>query len=124
MNKSNFKNLIKFFAISIIVVAGLFVFSQSAKAATYTFTQSSWTGGATSITAVHPTNQTGWTYASTTDSNIATSTAGQLTLKATAASATQTDDGTTASGFNLAGSAMSSTAVVGTGAGASIKLAT
>ena len=33
MNKSNFKNLIKFFAISIIVVAGLFVFSQSAEAA-------------------------------------------------------------------------------------------
>lgn len=46
-----------------------------AKAATYTFLQSSWASGATSTTTGHPSGQTGWAYYSAIDSGLtATST--------------------------------------------------
>jgi len=50
--------------------------------ASYIFTQTDWSGGATTTTAVHPTNQTGWNSFSTA-TNIDFSKANQLTLQTT-----------------------------------------
>lgn len=47
--------------IVLVAVGGMFLFSGVVRAATYNFVQSSWAGGATANTAVHATNQTGWT---------------------------------------------------------------
>ncbi len=47
---------------------------QQAQAANYTFSQSSWSGGTTSSTMVHPTNETGWTQYSTSTNITAGST--------------------------------------------------
>ena len=57
-------------ALVIVIIAGLvsgqaLYYTPTAYAATYSFTQSSWAGGATANNAVHASNQTGWTQFST-----------------------------------------------------------
>ncbi len=88
---------------------GIFLFTRIARAATYNFVQSSWTGGATANTAVHPTNQTGWTQFSTSTGVTAASTVGLPY-----ASYTFTDDGTT-SGTGPATNAYTTSSPTATG---------
>ena len=97
---------------------------ELAQAATYTFAQSSWAGGASSSGAVHPTNQTGWTSFSTSTNTFTT---GTTTVTIASTSYSSTDDGTfsstgsaTGGGFN--NGVTSSAVIVGSGASASIKL--
>lgn len=100
---------------------------DSAMAATYYFTQTSWSGG-TSTTAfpTHASNtqnsysSTWWTKYYSKD---ALTTAGTvITLASSSNSITQTDDGSTNTGFNMASSTNSSTAVSGSGNDASVQL--
>lgn len=56
--------------IVLLVAVASFVVRDVLRAATYTWTQASWAGGATATTAVHPTNQTGWTEYSAKDATI------------------------------------------------------
>ncbi|HBI25859.1 MAG: adhesin [Candidatus Wolfebacteria bacterium GW2011_GWC2_39_22] len=73
----------------VIVLAIMTVVAPLAPAfaATYTVTQSSWTGGASSANASHPTNATGWTNFSTTSQAVAGS---AVTSAVVASSTTQT----------------------------------
>ncbi|MEK9161327.1 MAG: glycine-rich domain-containing protein, partial [Patescibacteria group bacterium] len=91
--------------------------NQTALGATYTFVQTSWSGGITANNAVHPTNQTSWAQfsASTTGMTMANSGA-DLQLLAIASSTIHTTD----IDFNLGTNA--STTVSGTGSGASVGL--
>ncbi len=82
----------KAFALLLIVsfISSQFLYVPTAYAATYTFTQSSWAGGATTATSTHASNQTGWTQLTSTS----TATAGTtVTLPATTYGFT--DDGAT-----------------------------
>ncbi len=93
-----------------------------AHAATYTFSQTSWLGGVSVDTGVHPTNQSSWNKFSAQDANLVVVNAGAgLQLSTTTNALTQTNDGTTTTGFNLSGASLSSTIVSGTGTSASIK---
>ena len=82
-------------AILVFAVLAMTILSQTslleifpANAATYTWTQNDWSGGATSNTAVHPTNQTGWNqYSSST--NVLSSTPSQISLATSSASFTE-----------------------------------
>ena len=59
------------------------------QAATYTWVQTDWSGGAsTTATAVHPDNQTGWSYYSSASSTLSIGT--ELSLSTVASSTTQT----------------------------------
>ncbi len=58
------------FTILTATVSGIFLFTKLAQAATYNFTQSSYVGGATAATAVHPTNATGWTQYSSASTTV------------------------------------------------------
>lgn len=60
----------------LVAVGGMFLFSNVANAATYNFTQSSYAGGATAATAVHPTNATGWTQYSSASTTVSASVGG------------------------------------------------
>jgi len=96
-----------------------------ASAATYTFTQTSWAGGATANSAVHASNQSGWTEYSAKDSALSVVNAGaDLQLGTTSSTVVQTNEGATNTGFNLAGYSHSSTQVSGTGSNASVQLTT
>ena len=76
--------------------------------------QTSWSGGATTNTGVHPTNASNWTEYGSKDSSISATTA--LSLQTTAGSQTQTTD----TDFNAGNN--SSTTVFGMGSGADVKL--
>jgi hypothetical protein len=92
-------------------------------AATYTFTQTSWLGGATANNAVHASNQSGWTEYSAKDSGLSVVNAGaDLQLGTTSATVVQTNEGATNTGFNLAGYSHAATQVTGTGSSASVQL--
>src|SRR3989344_8602578 len=80
---------------------------------TSSFAQTNWTAVNETTTANHTSNQTGWTSASTTDSQIDIGTAGSLKLNVVPGSVSQTDDTTATTGFNYAGSATSSTVITG-----------
>lgn len=100
---------------------------QIAQGATFTFVQTSWAGGAsTTAIAVHPTNQTSWTYYDSA-SSISFASTTNLTLATSSYSAT--DDGTftttgddTGGGFSTG--TVSSVLVFGSGSSALLKLAT
>src|SRR3989344_3958379 len=101
------------------LVAGQFIslIPNTAYAATFTFTQSDWSGGETANPAVHPTNETGWNQYSSVDSTITAVNGGaDIQLAPTAGSNTQTTDTDFNAGTN------SSTAVSGTGSSAGVTL--
>ncbi len=111
-----------------LVIAGAGVYTyrhEIAQAATYTFTQSSWAGGATANTAVHPTNQSSWTQYSANSADI---TADASSVRLNTVSYSFTDDGTStttspiATGGGFSSGANSSTAISGSGTGASVGL--
>src|SRR3989344_7133871 len=95
-----------------------------AQAATYTFQQNSWSGGATSNNAVHPTNQSDWNQYSTSTSGLTIG----ADIKITQSTHTFTDDGATsttsgtATGGGFGNGTNSSTEVSGSGTGASVSL--
>ena len=97
-----------------------------ANAATYTFTQTDWSGGVTANTAVHDSinnlAQQNWLQFATSTS--ALETGATLAIGLAASSTTQTNDGTTITGFNLSGSVFSQTAISGAGTEAAIQLET
>jgi Carboxypeptidase regulatory-like domain len=87
------------------------------------FTQTSWSGGKTVNTATHTADQTNWNQYSATSTNMKVVNAGaDLQLGTTTATVIQTNDGSTNTGFNLAGAATSSTEIVGTGSNADVRL--
>lgn len=77
-----------------LIVGGIVFFSINyfAKGATYGFIQEAWTGGVTTNTAVHPTNETGWTEFSAKDANVATGTTVSITAETATLTHTTTDD--------------------------------
>ena len=82
------------------VIAGTFSLSfkpKSAWAATYTFTQSSWSGGATANIASHPNSSSTWTEYSSASGILG---AGNLTVSASSYSFT--DDGATSTDSPIA----------------------
>ncbi|MFA5840752.1 MAG: hypothetical protein WC847_00540 [Candidatus Paceibacterota bacterium] len=83
-------------AIIFVGMSGLFLYGKFVQAAPFTFVQSSWAGGITANTAVHASNQTGWTEYSLKNDMTA---GGTLTLPVS--SKNFTDDGvvTTIGGF-------------------------
>ncbi|MBI5733083.1 fibronectin type III domain-containing protein [Candidatus Jorgensenbacteria bacterium] len=108
------KTAILFAVLLFIYGAGI---PEQVEAATFTFTQTAW-----SVPSPLIANATsGWTYYISKDANVDIG-AGGLTLQLSIASTTQTDDGTSASGFNLAGAIFSSTTVMGSGSVASVGL--
>ncbi len=119
-----FQKILSLFLV-FFIVSGVFLYQpRQAQAATYTVTQSSWTGGATANTAVHPTNQTGWTQYSTSTSGIAAST----TVQFASSAYSFTDDGATsttsatATGGGFSNGTNSNTVIYGSGTNASVKL--
>ncbi|MDP3902342.1 MAG: hypothetical protein Q8Q21_02045, partial [bacterium] len=92
----------------IIAFAGNLFFTnnnQSASAATYTFSQTNWSGGITANNAAHPTNQTSWDQFSASTTGMTTANSGaDLQLLAIASSTIHTSD----ADFNL-GSNVSTT---------------
>lgn len=106
-----------------LVITGMFPYARNVDAATYTFTQTNWSGEESATPAVHPTNQSSWTAYSTKDADISVINSGaDLQLGTAQASIVQTDSGSTNTGFNLTGKSFSSTEIVGTGDSASAKL--
>ena len=115
-------------AVAAVVLAGIIISlvfgNHPADAATYTFSQTSWSGGLSVNSATHPDNQSAWNNYSAKDAGIAVVNSGTaLQLAPTAGSLTQTDDGTTTSGFNLSGASFASTSVSGTSTNATIQIA-
>ena len=61
-----------FTSFAILVVLGFYVKERAdLRAAPFAFLQSSWSGGGTPATAVHPTDQTGWNQFSSGSSVVA-----------------------------------------------------
>lgn len=83
--------------IALLVVSGVYFKKEFIQAATYTFTQASWAGGTSATTAVHATDQTGWTKYSSA-SNVTVST----TVILPSTNGSFTDDVTTSSSGNSA----------------------
>ncbi len=116
------KAVIPIFIFIILLVIKI-ISITSVGAATFLFSQTNWSGGATTNTGIHPDNQSDWDEFFSKDTNLIVANAGaELKLSTTANTLTQTDDGTTTTGFNLAGSSLSSTAVNSLGASAKIEL--
>ena len=105
--------------ISVIAVA-YFQNTSTTLGATYTWTQTNW-NTQTANTTGHPA-PADWTEYSAKDANVSAGTA--LSLSTTAGLITQTNDGTTNTGFNLSGRTFSQTQVAGTGSGAGVQLST
>jgi len=103
----------------LVLMAGLFTGNNKSYGYTYTFQQDSWAGGTSVNNANHTDNKTGWTnYTSSSNLTVGST----ITLPNNNNSITQTDDGTTNTGFNLTGKTFSQAEVNGTGSGASVKL--
>ncbi|OGD34112.1 hypothetical protein A2988_01360 [Candidatus Azambacteria bacterium RIFCSPLOWO2_01_FULL_46_25] len=76
-----------------LVVNLLTPIAPSALGATYTFTQTSWSGGATANNAVHPTNQSAWNqYASKSADITAMNSGADLEIASTTASVVKTSE--------------------------------
>ncbi|MFC1756447.1 hypothetical protein ACFLY1_00670 [Patescibacteria group bacterium] len=107
---------------TILILSTVVYFQKSiyVQSATYTWNQTDWSGGVTANDADHTSNQTGWDEYSAADSNLTIGT--DVTLATVAGSVIQTDDGSTNTGFNLAGRTFSQTEVSGSGSGASTVL--
>jgi len=100
-----------------------------ANAATYTFTQTNWCGGVTANNAVPDTGnnqaQQSWQQFSTSTASLAVVNSGaDVQIGTAASSTTQSDEGSTVTGFALAGASNSQTSVSGSGTGANVQLAT
>lgn len=104
------------------MMIGQSIYVPTANAATYTFTQTSWIGGATGNNAVHPTNGSGWNqYTSSTAVTAGTD------INLPLVNYSFTDDGTAvpeniATGGGFGSGAVSNTLVTGSGADASVSL--
>lgn len=126
LGKSSVLFIVVSFLVSLAAVGGLFLQSKFAEASPFTFTQTSWTGGATATTAVHASNQTGWTQYSASSGV----TAG-ANVALTSTNYAFTDDGATstapvstiAKGGGFTNGTNSTTTVSGTGVSASVRLA-
>ncbi len=80
----------------LLLVAGTFLLNpEKSLSATYTFLQTDWSGGVSGTTAVHPTNQTSWTYFSSSTNIDTTSTVGVATLLITSLTFSDTFTATT-----------------------------
>lgn len=67
-HKKLFHEFLSLVLILAVIGGSFFYSSKTMEAATNIFTQNTWSGGATSNNAVHPTNQSGWTqYSTSTD---------------------------------------------------------
>lgn len=113
--------------IFILLLSPGFGSPKIAEAASYTFTQTNWSGSAD--TPGNPTillngvNNTGATSFGTSSSNI-TRSATAVTTQFATGSITQTDDTTGATGFNYTGKTFTSTTISGAGSAAKITLGT
>jgi hypothetical protein len=107
---------------AVLILAQVFTYPNLGSAATYNFTQTSWGGGVSVSSGVHPTNQSDWNSYSSAASVVAG--AGGITLSTGAQTITQTSDADANAGFNLTGNSASQTAVTGTGDSASVVLGT
>ncbi len=109
-------------ALSVLLVistsgAVFFLRSQKASAASYTWQQTDWSGGADGGSSpIHPTDETGWTKYGSHDGGINVG-SGNLTLTSQAGSTTQTTD------TDFGNGSQNQTAVSGSGAGGSENLA-
>jgi hypothetical protein len=88
------KNKILFLSILFIVASlGIFFYKDYiAKGATYGFIQSSWSGGQTANTAVHPTNENNWNQYSAKDANTSAGATVSITSEITALTHTLSAD--------------------------------
>ncbi|MCK5320010.1 hypothetical protein KAJ61_01320 [Candidatus Parcubacteria bacterium] len=90
------KNQLKIIIVlAIVIISGAIIFykSSTVRGAVYGWTQTSWSGGAsTTAIAAHPGDETGWTQFYSADAAISTSTPGQISLASTTASWTETTD--------------------------------
>ncbi|MFA7286442.1 MAG: RCC1 domain-containing protein, partial [Patescibacteria group bacterium] len=124
VNKDFPKRFFASAAICGLLLYTILPYGQVAAAAS-TFTQTNWAGGVTANSAVHASNQTGWTEYSVKDAALSIVNGGaDLQLGVTSQSLTQTSDANAATGFNLTGSAHTQTEVTGAGSSASIILNT
>ena len=103
---------------ALIIAGALFAVYRTAYSATFTFTQTSWSGGSSATNATHPGDKTGWNKYSSKDSSVAIVNSGaDLQIATTTTfSITQTTD----TDFNAG--ATSSTIVSGTGSSANVLL--
>ena len=102
----------------ILVLASQTMFLKHSLAASYSFVQSSWSGGASTTNFPnHTSNQTGWTQYYSADPNVSAGANG-VTLSGSQTGWTQTSD----TDFNTAGNSKTQTYVSGTLAAASITL--
>ncbi|MFA5840748.1 MAG: hypothetical protein WC847_00520 [Candidatus Paceibacterota bacterium] len=116
--------IIGVFAIILVGMSGIFLYGKFIQASPFNFVQSSWSGGITGNTAVHPTNQTGWTEY---DQNSSVTAGATITLPSVAK--TFTDDGTiiipggiTPTGGGFSNGTLTDTTMSGTLVNAKIKL--
>lgn len=114
--------------LSLFLVAAGIIFLrsnlQNVFSATYGWVQSDWSGGASATTIGHPTNQTGWSYFSTSTNVLTT---GTTTVTLASSTYSSTDDGTFSStgsgtGGGFSNGVTSSAVVSGSGSSAIIKL--
>ncbi|MFC1756460.1 fibronectin type III domain-containing protein [Patescibacteria group bacterium] len=112
--------------ITILILIATIFFQNTpySQGATYYWVQTDWSGGVTVNDANHTSDQTGWDEYSAADSDITAGT--EVTISSTADSVVQTNDGSTNTGFNLAGNDKDSSRITvsGTGSGASVQLST
>jgi len=100
-----------------VISVGIFPYSQSVQAASYTFTQTNWSGGVTANNSTHPTDQSNWTEYSSSSAEIVTVNGGaSLEISSSTASSTQTTD----TQFN--NGTFSNAITTGSGSSASVKL--
>ena len=88
------KQFILIAVLSIAIITGAIIFYQklTARGASYGWSQTDWSGGAsTTAEAVHPGDETGWTYYYSKDALVSTSTVDEISLASTTASWTETD---------------------------------
>ncbi len=71
---------ILFFLFALLIAGGIFIFRHGIFAAPETWIQSTWSGGATSNTATHPSNATNWTEYSSKDSSLTINGSGDAQL--------------------------------------------
>lgn len=112
---------------ALVIVFALQIFvSTGVKGATFTWNQTSWNSTPAGVATGHPDGQAGWTDYVSKDANLSVTNPAPgdsaLTLSEASASVSQTDDGTAATGFNLAGKSFSQTVVNGTGSAANVQL--
>ncbi len=115
-----------FTAFAIVIVGGVYFKKEFISATTAnTFTQSSWTGGLTGGTATHTTSQSNWAEYSATSSGMNVGATMSLSLNSfyfTDDGATSTTSTLAVSGGTFSAGTNESTAVTGSGEGASVEL--